>query len=102
MTILNEMQMLHLPLKLCHSALDNKYSCSSLPLPGIRTHHCHCKISLTGNASQGVETQCGRVIENKEMPGGEIEYLELIPLLDDNVRHDDADLGDVGIGDDNL
>ena len=41
------------------------------------------------------------------MQGGEIEYLELIPLLDDNVRHDDVnlvddDLGDVGIGDDNL
>ena len=65
----------------------------------IRSHHCHCKISLTANASQGVGTQCGRVIENKEMPGGEIEYLELIPLLDDNVRHDDADLGDDDLGD---
>ena len=29
------------------------------------------------------------------MPGGEIEYLELIPLLDDNFQHDDVDLNDV-------
>ena len=41
------------------------------------------------------------------MPGGEIEYLELMPLLDDNVQHDDVDLddvdlGDVDLGDDNL
>ena len=41
------------------------------------------------------------------MPGGEIEYWELMPLLDDNVQHnhvdlDDVDLDDVDLGDVNL
>ena len=44
-------------------------------------HDVFVDLNASVDDDVGVETQCKRVIEDKEMPRSAIEYQELMPLL---------------------